>query len=200
MDNLDAQWDRLLEAVVVFQSSYGEAPLVGGTATALHVGHRQSNDADFEFTELRERFDELLEELEADERWKLKRRQFGQVITGRFDGVETGLRQLRRSEPLETASVETKSGPIVIPTRDEMIRIKGWLILDGGHVRDYLDFAALTHAAGETSTQNALHSLNVCYRDMDPRGGERGTDPLMPLQWQLDDPRPPDLEREPAST
>ena len=46
------------------------------------------------------------------------------AILGRLDGVMTGIRQLRRTRPLET---EVVSG-LRVPTLAEMARIRAWLL------------------------------------------------------------------------
>jgi len=196
----DDRWERLLDSIVAFQTSYGPLPLVGGTASALYGAHRVSNDADFVVDDLRERYQELLSALDADDNWKLKRRSFGKIILGDFGGVETGLRQLRRSEPLETQTVSTEAGDIIVPTLMEMIRIKGFLILDRSDTRDYIDFAALSATAGVEATKDALRSLDACYRDVERRGEPRDTSPLMELDWRLTTPAPRDFDRNPPDS
>jgi hypothetical protein len=50
-----------------------DAVLVGGTATAIHVDHRVSTDADHFLTDLTSRFDEVLAQLESVAGWKTAR-------------------------------------------------------------------------------------------------------------------------------
>lgn len=189
----EEEWDRLLRSIVSFQARFGRHPVVGGTAAAIHVGHRLSFDADYVLGDLREKYEEVLDSLEGDARWTTARTAFGKLILGSFENVETGLRQLRRAAPLETTEVETGKGRVVIPTLEEMIRIKGWLILVRNTVRDHLDFAALTDAAGEDRTLAALGRFDDCYRDVDVKGLPRGTSPVLQLARQLSQPEPKDL-------
>ncbi len=65
------------------------------------------------------------------------------LIPGSLDGIETGVRQLIRSEPLDTETVEWNGQSITIPTEPEILRVKAVLILRRNAMRDYLDFAAL---------------------------------------------------------
>ena len=104
MDDLELpDWERLLAAERHLQALIPEAVLVGGTAAALHVGHRESLDGDHVLTDLRERFDQVLEELDRPV-----------VILGRLDGILTGIRQLRRARPLETEEI----AGLRVPTLD----------------------------------------------------------------------------------
>jgi len=202
MTNSDGadDWDGLLTAVVEFQTAHGDYPLLGGTAAALYAGHRRSNDADYGVSDLAERFDELLRELDADDRWDLQRRHHGRLLLGRFEGVQTGLRQLRRTRPLATEQRHTSAGRVTVPTLPELVRVKGWLIIDRNVTRDYLDFAALSATLDDMTLEHALSLFNDCYRDVARDGSDRATNPLMQLQWQLDAPHPDDLEETPPSS
>lgn len=63
--------------------------------------------------------------------WKTARIQHPVEILGSLDGIETGVRQFIRDEPLETAGVDHHGARITIRTEGEILRIKGVLILDG---------------------------------------------------------------------
>jgi hypothetical protein len=73
-----------------------------------------------------------------------------------LDGIETGIRQLIRVQPLETAIIPFGGGTITLPTEAEILRIKGALILKRNAVRDYLDFVALAHHLGDDRTNESL--------------------------------------------
>lgn len=88
-------------------------------------------DAEHVLTDLRHRFDEALAELESVAGWKTAHIQRPVQILGSLDGIETGVRQFIRDEPLETAAVDHHGARITIPTEGEILRIKGVLILDG---------------------------------------------------------------------
>ena len=98
---------------------------------ALHVHHRRSMDGD--------RFPQVLADLEAAAGWRTARVLPPVLILGTLDGVLTGIRQLRRSAPLETEVVEG----LVVPTLAEMARVKAWLLATRGTTRDYLDLVVL---------------------------------------------------------
>lgn len=72
--NLPA-WERLLSAERHVQHLVPGAVLVGETASALHAGHRTSLDGDHVLADLRDRFDQVLADLEAVAGWKTDRIQ-----------------------------------------------------------------------------------------------------------------------------
>src|SRR5262245_28043312 len=127
-------WERLLAAERHLQYVLPGATLVGGTAAAIHVGHRISMDADHVLDDLRVRFDDVLARLESVAGWETERVQRPVLILGQLDGILTGIRQLRRTRPLETTTLEG----LRVPTLAEMARIKAWLLATRDTVRDYL--------------------------------------------------------------
>lgn len=182
------EWERVLSAAARLQSILPEAVLVGGTASAFHAGHRLSVDADHCLTDLRQRFDEILTDLESVAGWKTARVMRPVQILGSLDGIETGIRQLIREEPLETEQVAWHSLTLTIPTRAEILRIKGALILKRNATRDYLDFVALADGMGEDGVVAALARFDGFYPQ------PNGASALHQLQIQLAHPLPFDLE------
>ncbi len=154
-----SDWERLLAAERHLQALLPDAVLVGGTAAALHAGHRVSLDGDHVLEELRDHFDEVLANLEAVAGWQTARVRRPVLILGSLDGVMTGIRQLRRSQPLET---ETISG-LQVPTLAEMARIKAWLLATRLTTRDYLDTVVLFELLGEDELRRALALLDELY-------------------------------------
>ncbi len=181
-------WEQVLSTAARLQTVLPEAVLVGGTAAAIHAGHRFSLDADHVLTELRQRFDEILAQLESVAGWSTARVQRPVQILGNLDGIETGIRQLIRHEPLETTSFDYHGVRLTIPTEAEILRIKGILILKRNATRDYLDFVALADHAGDELAAKALQSLDKLYPQ------ENGESPLQQLQAQLANALPYDLE------
>ena len=153
-------WERLLAAVRHLQHLVPGAVLVGGTAAALHAKHRASLDADHIVEDLRSRFDEVLGALEAVAGWETERVRRPVLILGQLDGILTGIRQLRRTRPLET---EVVSG-LRVPTLAEMARIKAWLLATRHTVRDYLDTVVLFERLGEHGVVAAMGSFDEIYR------------------------------------
>lgn len=152
-------WERLLAAERHVQHLVPGSVLVGGTAVALHVAHRFSADGDHVLEDLREHFDEVLARLEAAAGWRTNRVQRPTLILGQMDGMLTGIRQLRRSRPLET---EVVAG-LRVPTLAEMARIKAWLLATRHTVRDYLDLVVLLERLGEAGASAALRGLDDLY-------------------------------------
>lgn len=98
----ESHWDRLLQAATRLQQEVPGSTLVGGAATALWAAHRYSFDADPVLPDLQERFADVLAHLERLEGWTTARVRAPVLILGALDGVDTGLRQLRRTAPLTT--------------------------------------------------------------------------------------------------
>ena len=140
--------------------------LVGGSAAALHSGHRLSYDHDHVLADLRERFDAVLDAVENDQGWALNRLVPGKIILGELDGIETGIRQLIRERPLEVEQVELPTGSLLtVPTVEETLRIKAFLAVRRNQVRDYLDVAALADRLGIDRAAEVLAGIDDYYAD-----------------------------------
>jgi hypothetical protein len=181
-------WEQVLSSAARLQSILPEAILVGGTASALYAEHRLSTDANHVLPDLRQRFDKVLAELESVAGWKTARVKRPVQILGSLDGIETGVRQLIRDQPLETTQIERFGQILTIPTQAEILRIKGVLILKRNATRDYLDFVALADHMGDEKTAEALQPFDRLY----PQPNEESA--LQQLQVQLASPLPYDLE------
>jgi hypothetical protein len=181
-------WEEVLSAAARLQQLFPDAVLVGGTAVAIHAGHRLSQDADHVLLDLKSRFDAVLEELESVAGWQTARVRRPVLILGNLDGVETGIRQLIREQPLETVKVRVRGGELQIPTLPEILRIKAVLILKRNATRDYLDFVALADAMGDEAVVEALRDFDGLYPQ------PNGQSALQQLQVQLAKPLPYDLE------
>jgi hypothetical protein len=181
-------WEKVLAAGARLQEILPGAVLVGGTSASLHARHPLSRDADHVLKNLKTDFDKVLAQLESVAGWQTTRINRPVLILGSLDGIETGIRQLIRTAPLETTTLTVKDRQIRIPTSAEILRIKGVLILKRNATRDYLDFAALADHLGPAKTISALKSLDKLY----PQPNKAST--LQQLQIQLADPQPFDLE------
>ncbi len=181
---------EVLEKAAQLQELVPGAVLVGGSAAALHAHHRESLDHDHVVADLAERFDSILENLEALGDWSTAKAQPGKIILGELGGIETGVRQLLRSRPLETTEVEVQGKRLLIPTAAEILRIKGWLALSRNQTRDYLDIAALAESVGLDEAAAVLGSIDAYYADINRRPEPVATQ----LVKQLADPRPRDAE------
>jgi hypothetical protein len=181
-------WEKVLAAAARLQRILPGAVLVGGSASAVYAAHRLSTAADHVLTDLRARFDQALAELETVAGWKTARVKRPVQIPGSLDGIETGVRQLIREEPLETVQIDYLGQKITLPTEAEMLRIKGVLILQRNATRDYLDFVALADHSGIEKMVAALSPFDRLY----PQPNEESA--LQQLQIQLANPLPYDLE------
>ncbi len=182
------EWERVLSAAAHLQRLLPEAVLVGGTAASAYVGHRLSRDADHVLHDLRQRFDRVLAELESVAGWKTARVNRPVQILGSLDGIETGIRQLIREQPLETTQIEREGQMLTVPTMAEMLRIKAALILKRNATRDYLDFIALSDHLGRQGTADGLRRFDELYPQ------PNGESALQQLEVQLANPLPFDLE------
>lgn len=63
----------VLESAARLQRIVPDAILVGGSAAAYYAGHRISFDHDHVLTDLRERFDVVLDALEREPDWAMNR-------------------------------------------------------------------------------------------------------------------------------
>lgn len=169
----DPAWTDVLAAAARLQRLLPEAVLVGGSAASTHVGHRVSYDDDHVLSDLRERFDDVLEHLEKQEGWVTARVNRPVLILGSLDGIETGIRQLIRRRPLEVEEIAGPGGPIRVPTLPEMLRIKAWLVLRRNATRDYLDVVALADRLGSAAAARVLVDLDAYYEDQVGAGGRR---------------------------
>src|SRR5690606_11812534 len=158
--------ERVLESAARLQQLIPDAVLVGGSAAAWHAGHRISFDHDHVLTDLNQRFDAVLEGLEADPGFILNRAAHGKIILGELGGIETGIRQLIRTVPLEIERIVLPSGhALVVPTIAEALRIKAYLALKRNQTRDYLDIAALASDMGIESAARVLRDIDRFYSD-----------------------------------
>jgi hypothetical protein len=187
---VEASLEDVLAKAAELQEAVPGAVLVGGSAAALHARHRESRDHDHVLSYLAERFDSILENLEALGNWSMSRAQPGKIILGELGGIETGVRQLLRSRPLESTQVEVQGKPLVIPTAAEILRIKAWLALNRNQARDYLDIAALADHIGVDEAAEVLRNIDNYYADLNSRSEAVATQ----LVRQLADPRPRDVE------
>lgn len=187
---MEPRWDDVLAASARLQTLLPDAVLVGGTAAALHAGHRVSFDDDHVLADLKERFDHVLEHLEQVDGWSTARVNRPVLILGSLDGIETGVRQLIRRRPLETQEFEVPGGRVTAPILPEMLRIKAWLVLRRNATRDYLDVVALADRIGEEIAVPVLAGLDEYYEDQQGAGGRRVA---TQLAKQLAAPRPYDL-------
>lgn len=182
---------QVLVSAAELQRVVPDAVLVGGAAAAFHAGHRVSFDHDHVLADLADRYAEILDAVEASDGWatSVRASKPPMTILGSLDGVEAGLRQMRRTRPLET--IEVQLGPdlmVTAPTAVECLRIKAYLVVQRNYVRDYLDVVALADHVGIDDAVAVLRDIDAYYVD---RSGESGS-VLTSLVLGLADPAPRD--------
>lgn len=139
--------------------------------------------------DLADRFEMVLEAVEEDEGWATNRVTPGKVILGSLDGIEAGVRQMIRKAPLEIATVSLPSGAeVTVPTIEETLRIKAFLIVRRNQTRDYLDLAALSEHLGVDRAAEILARIDDYYADQHGQGDGVASQ----LMRQLSDPQPAD--------
>lgn len=193
MAKLSPTLRQVLASAARLQEVVPDAVLVGGSAAALHAGHRDSFDHDHVLADLVDRYREVLEAVEATEGWATSVRASKPPFTimGSLGGVEAGLRQMRRQRPLETCEIELGDGAVVVaPTAAEALRVKAYLVVQRNVVRDYLDVVALVDHLGEDAAVEVLSNIDAYYVD---RSGEAGS-VLTSLVAALADPQPRDTD------
>jgi hypothetical protein len=160
------QFESVLASAAKLQQVIPDLVLVGGTAAALHAHHRISFDHDHVLADLADRYDEVLDAAESTDGWATSVRASHPPMTlmGELDGVRGGIRQLRRSKPLEVEDYELPDGKTIrVPTIDEILRIKAFLVVDRRAVRDYLDVVALVDANGPERASGVLKAIDDYY-------------------------------------
>ncbi len=160
------EWNEIIKAGVRAQELIAGSIAVGGTAAALYAGHWISRDTDHLLMSLKENFDAVLEKLSDAPEWKLARTKKPVLILGSINDVEVGFRQSRRTAPIDTIEIETVYGKLVVPTLDELIGMKAYLIYSRRATRDFLDFAALTECADEREVLNSLLKMDGRYGEL----------------------------------
>lgn len=182
---------QVLESAARLQEVVPDAVLVGGSAAALHAGHRDSFDHDHVLIDLVERYEQVLEAVEATEGWATSVRASKPPFTimGELGGVEAGLRQMRRTRPLDTVRVEVGLESVVVaPTADEALRVKAYLVVQRNMVRDFLDVVALADHLGTAHAVEVLAAIDDFYVDR----SEESASVLTSLVLALADPNPRD--------
>jgi hypothetical protein len=185
----DPAFLAVLDSASRLQALVPDAVVVGGTAAALYADHRLSTDHDHVLADLADRFEMVLDALEADGGWATNRIVPGRVILGSLDGIETGVRQMIRRTPLEVSSIELLSGASLrVPTEEETLRIKAFLVIRRNQTRDYLDVAALSDHLGTQRAGGVLVGLDRYYADQNASPDGVASQAAR----QLADPRPAD--------
>jgi len=159
----------VLESAARLQELVPGAVLVGGSAAAYHAGHRLSLDHDHVLADFAARYDTVLETLEALDDWSTARLAGGKLILGELGGIETGVRQMIRRRPLEVEDIPLGARVLRVPTLEEILRIKAWLVVSRNRTRDYLDAAALSDRIGVDPAGRVLARIDDFYAEVNRR-------------------------------
>ena len=205
MAQRSAVLQEVLASAARLQEVVPDAVLVGGSAAALHAGHRDSFDHDHVMADLVDRYEAVLEAVEATEGWAMSVRASKPPFTimGRLGGVQAGLRQMRRTRPLETCRVavdldedegtegtEGTELTVVAPTAPEALRVKAYLLVQRNVVRDHLDVVALADHLGIDLAVDVLAGIDDYYQDRSEESGSV----LTSLVTALASPSPRDVD------
>lgn len=181
--------DEVLESAARLQEIVPDAVLVGGAAAAIYATHRDSFDHDHTMADLSDRFDLVLEAIESTDGWVTNRVIPSKLILGSLGDIEAGVRQLIRRRPLEVTEVTLPSGnKFRVPTLEEILRIKGYLIVIRNQTRDFLDVVALAFKMGVNEAASVLAGIDEYYTDQHGKGLGVASQ----LVRQLGEPRPKD--------
>lgn len=177
-EKLPAGLLAVLESAARLQQVVPDAVLVGGTVSAAYAGHRLSFDHDH-VLDLKGRYEAILDAVEATDGWatSVRASKPPMTIMGKLGGIEAGLRQLRRTVPLQTQMLTLPSGhQVQVPTVDEALRVKAYLVVQRNYVRDYLDVAALADLIGLPEAARVLGRIDDFYADRSNDGESVATE------------------------
>jgi len=141
--------------------------LYGGTAVALHLGHRQSEDFDF-FRSQPVSPDELLQMPLLRDATILQEQPNTFVVSVRRSqaGIRISFFGALRFGTIKPP-FETSDGVLLVASREDLLATKLKAILGRAEAKDYVDIAALLRAG--TSLPRALSGFRAMY------GGEPAT-------------------------
>jgi hypothetical protein len=163
-EDLPTGLEEVLESAARLQKLVPDAVLVGGSSAPYY--HRMATDLDLILTDLQDRFRLVLDALDRDVEFVLNRAAPGKIILGELDGIEAGVRLLIRKHPLEVQRVLVHSAAeVIVPTLEEVARIKGYLIVKRNQMGDYLDVAALSGKFGADHIGAILTGIDDYYSD-----------------------------------
>jgi hypothetical protein len=175
-NDADADWETLLSSAAHVSRIVPDSIFADASGT--------------EAEEVRRRFAAALADLERVAGWLPTPVGRMSIADGRFDGIETTIRDRARSGPLETTVEAGQWGQVEVPTLAEVLRIKAWLVISRNAARDYRDAAAIAERLGSEKSIFALATLDNLYPQ------SNGASARQQLLRQLSEPLPFDeIER-----
>lgn len=155
-DATQQAWLRIVPAIP------DTAYLVGGTAIAIHLGHRQSRDLDF-FTSAPFDPEALLSDLQRAGVFEPITLTIGS-LTGMFEGAKVQFLDAHQQDVLEPPRVV--AGIRVASVRD-LLATKLKVIGDRGELRDYFDLMAIEERT-ELRAEQGLAFYLIRYKPRTP--------------------------------
>lgn len=189
LDDSSPELQAVLESASRLLGLGPDAVLVGESAAGLYAGHRDSYEHEHVVPDLSDRFEVALDALESEGEW----------VTNRVRGRKDHSRPARRhrsgypaADPRAAAGDDHDHTCIRralrVPTAEETLRVKGFLIVRRNQTRDHLDVGALAERYGIGAAAGVLARIDDYYTDQ--HGGGRGV--AAQVARQLADPRPAD--------
>lgn len=163
---LEVSFSKVLEAGVKAQKLVKGPIAVGGTAAAIWGGHRSTIDSDQMVPDFRERFDDILDDLENSPSWETSSYHRPYNIDGFIGNVMVAFEAPRYKNLIQTATVPTQFGPLVIPTRAETLCLKAFNCFERRLKIDFIDFAVLAKPLSPLHAVSSLMLLPEEWREM----------------------------------
>lgn len=188
---------KLYQSAAKLQQVAPDAVMVGGSAAVFYASHRISFDHDHVIENLQGRYDAVLEAVMGLDGWSTNPRASKPPMTimESLDGYQVGLRNLRRKTPLEVQELLLPNGDTLrIPTIEEVLRTKAFLIVQRNQVRDFLDVAAVSTQMGISSACHTLLQIDSFYTEFTGTDGSV----LSELVCMLAEPDPADSRNKDA--
>jgi hypothetical protein len=125
------------------------AYLGGGTAIAVHLGHRVSGDLDFFYHHAALDLDQIADALAAAGRFAVTLRAPG-TLNGLFSKTKVQFLHADEGAPQHLLAPPATVEGLRIATLEDLLAMKLKVVGDRGELRDYFDLMAIEQRAGRT--------------------------------------------------
>ena len=139
-------WDAI--APIVPQQAY----LGGGTAIAVHLGHRVSRDLDFFFHHHSIDLDDLATRLSAVGPFAVSERSPG-TLNGLFSSTRVQFLHADEGRPQHVLEQPRETDGLRIAGLSDLIAMKLKVVGDRGELRDYFDLMTIEQRTGRTADE-----------------------------------------------
>jgi nucleotidyltransferase AbiEii toxin of type IV toxin-antitoxin system len=154
-------WELLAPAVPK------EAYLVGGTAIALHLGHRISRDLDFFYHHNAIDLDQLARAIATRGPFAITRREPG-TLNAVFSQTKIQFLHADEVAPQRLLAVPVEVGGVRVAGLEDLLAMKLKVIGDRGELRDYFDLMAIEQRTGR-SVEEGLQLFVARYQPAYPQ-------------------------------